>query len=251
MPLGAEIDSATWSELVDACYELGDRTLYLRLPNLHGNDVRELQERLNILGFSCGDADGCFGVHTEAAVKQFQESQGMLADGMAFPDTYDAIDRLHHVWGGKPAAGPHPMGGMGFARAASVLENVQISLTAEDPISRNVAGRIWNLASATSDKSGLDLIETPDHPREGDTAVIVLSTQELPDGSKVANLTTDDIETLPQRMRTTCESAAGNKTPVIRLELPHGLGYDGTFTVGDAQTFAVMLLDAICSAFDF
>jgi peptidoglycan hydrolase-like protein with peptidoglycan-binding domain len=251
MPLGAEIDSATWSELVDACYELGDRTLYLRLPNLHGNDVRELQERLNILGFSCGDADGCFGVHTEAAVKQFQESQGMLADGMAFPDTYDAIDRLHHVWGGKPAAGPHPMGGMGFARAASVLENVQISLTAEDPISRNVAGRIWNLASATSDKSGLDLIETPDHPREGDTAVIVLSTQELPDGSKVANLTTDDIETLPQRIRTTCESAAGNKTPVIRLELPHGLGYDGTFTVGDAQTFAVMLLDAICSAFDF
>ncbi len=251
MPLGAEIDSATWSELVDACYELGDRTLYLRLPNLHGNDVRELQERLNILGFSCGDADGCFGVHTEAAVKQFQESQGMLADGMAFPDTYDAIDRLHHVWGGKPAAGPHPMGGMGFARAASVLENVQISLTAEDPISRNVAGRIWNLASATSDKSGLDLIETPDHPREGDTAVIVLSTQELPDGSKVANLTTDDIETLPQRMRTTCESAAGNKTPVIRHELPHGLGYDGTFTVGDAQTFAVMLLDAICSAFDF
>ncbi|MBP3883854.1 MAG: peptidoglycan-binding protein [Olsenella sp.] len=251
MPLGAEIDSATWSELVDACYEMGDRTLYLRLPNLHGNDVRELQERLNILGFSCGDADGCFGVHTEAAVKQFQESQGMLADGMAFPDTYDAIDRLHHVWGGKPAAGPHPMGGMGFARAASVLENVQISLTAEDPISRNVAGRIWNLASATSDKSGLDLIETPEHPREGDTAVIVLSTQELPDGSKVANLTTDDIETLPQRLRTTCESTPNNKTPVIRLELPHGLGYDGTFTVGDAQTFAVMLLDAICSAFDF
>ena len=138
---------------------------------------------------------------------------------------------------------------MGFARAASVLENVQISLTAEDPISRNVAGRIWNLASATSDKSGLDLIETPEHPREGDTAVIVLSTQELPDGSKVANLTTDDIETLPQRLRTTCESTPNNKTPVIRLELPHGLGYDGTFTVGDAQTFAVMLLDAICLRF--
>ena len=66
MPLGGEIDSATWIELVDAGYEMGDRTLYLRLPNLHGNDVRELQERLNILGFSCGEPDGCFGVHTEA-----------------------------------------------------------------------------------------------------------------------------------------------------------------------------------------
>ncbi len=40
MPLGGEIDSATWIELVDAGYEMGDRTLYLRLPNLHGNDVR-------------------------------------------------------------------------------------------------------------------------------------------------------------------------------------------------------------------
>lgn len=251
MPLGGEIDSATWIELVDAGYEMGDRTLYLRLPNLHGNDVFELQERLNILGFSCGEPDGCFGVHTEAAVKQFQESQGMLADGMAFPDTYDAIDRLHHVWGGKPAAGPHPQGGMGFARAASVLENVQLSMTAEDPISRNVAGRIWNLASATSDHSGLDLIESPEHPREGDAAVIVLSTLEHKGASGVANLSTDDIDTLPQRIRTTCESTAEGKTPVIRLELPHGLGYDGTFTVGDAQTFAVMLLDAICSAFDF
>ncbi len=187
MPLGGEIDSATWIELVDAGYEMGDRTLYLRLPNLHGHDVFELQERLNILGFSCGEPDGCFGVHTEAAVKQFQESQGMLADGMAFPDTYDAIDRLHHVWGGKPAAGPHPQGGMGFARAASVLENVQLSMTAEDPISRNVAGRIWNLASATSDHSGLDLIESPEHPREGDAAVIVLSTLEHKGASGVGH----------------------------------------------------------------
>ena len=161
MGLGTEVDAPTWSALVDAGYMMGDRTLYLRLPNFHGNDVLQMQERLNILGFSCGKPDGCFGVYTEAAVKEFQESQGMLADGMAFQDTFDSIDRLHHVWAGKPAAGPHPMGGMGFARAAGVLEHTQLSLTAEDPISRNVAGRIWNLASATSERSGLDLIEAP------------------------------------------------------------------------------------------
>ena len=118
LPLGSEVDATTWSTLVDEGYSMGDRTLYLRLPNFHGADVRQLQKCLNILGFSCGEPDGYYGVHTEAAVKQFQESQGQLADGMAFPDTFDAIDRLHHVWGGKPAAGPHPMGGMGFARAA-------------------------------------------------------------------------------------------------------------------------------------
>ncbi len=82
LSLGEDVDTATWMLLVDESYQLGDRTLYLRLPNFHGNDVRQLQERLNILGFSCGKPDGQYGVHTEAAVKLFQESVGELADGM-------------------------------------------------------------------------------------------------------------------------------------------------------------------------
>ena len=40
-PLG-EVDDATWIELVDETYELGDRTLYLRLPYYHGADVKHL-----------------------------------------------------------------------------------------------------------------------------------------------------------------------------------------------------------------
>ena len=58
LSLGEAVDAPTWSALVDECYQLGDRTLYLRLPNFHGNDVRQLQERLNVLGFSCGEPDG-------------------------------------------------------------------------------------------------------------------------------------------------------------------------------------------------
>ena len=167
LPLGAEVDTRTWATLVDETYKMGDRTLYLRLPNFHGADVRQLQSCLNILGFSAGEVDGFFGPHTEAAVKQFQESIGVLQDGMMFPDTFDAIERLHHVWAGRSASGPHPLGAMGFARAANVLEHVSISITAEDPISRNVAGRIWNLASATNEKSGLDIVESPDRKRPG------------------------------------------------------------------------------------
>ena len=249
LQLGTDVDSATWSTLVDEGYRMGDRTLYLRLPNFHGADVRQLQTCLNILGFSCGEPDGYYGVHTEAAVKQFQESQGQLADGMAFPDTFDAIDRLHHVWGGKPAAGPHPMGGMGFARAAEVLERMQISMAAEDPISRNVAGRIWNLASATTDKSGLDLVDDPLHARKGDKLVLVLATSPQTSGVKMPNLSTIDMDTLPQRIRTACESSR-RTPPIIRLEMPFGGSYDGTFTIGDAQTLAVTMLDAICSAFE-
>lgn len=249
LPLGSEVDSSTWSTLVHEGYRMGDRTLYLRLPNFHGADVRQLQTCLNILGFSCGDADGYYGVHTEAAVKQFQESQGQLADGMAFPDTFDAIERLHHVWAGKPAAGPHPMGGMGFARAANVLERMQISLAAEDPISRNVAGRIWNLASATTDNSGLDLLDDLEHARTGDTLILVLATSPQLHGPKMPNLMTDDIDTLPQRLRTACESSR-RTPPIVRLELPFGNSYDGSFTTGDSQTIAVTLLDAICAAFE-
>ena len=64
LSLGDVIDTATWAALVDECYQLGDRTLYLRLPNFHGNDVRQLQERLNVLGFSCGAVDGQYGAPT-------------------------------------------------------------------------------------------------------------------------------------------------------------------------------------------
>lgn len=251
LPLGAEVDTATWSTLVDEGYRMGDRTLYLRLPNFHGADVRQLQKCLNILGFSCGEPDGYYGVHTEAAVKQFQESQGQLADGMAFPDTFDAIERLHHVWAGKSANGPHPQGVMGFARAANVLERVKLSLTAEDPISRNIAGRIWNLASATNDKSGLDIVESTADKKPGTRALLVLASDLREGDTSVASISMDDVDTLPMRIRTACEGSE-EEVPTIRIGLPlGGHKYDGTFTTGDAQTFAVMLLDAICAAFDY
>ena len=81
---GDEVDSVCWSALVDASYKLGDRTLYLRLPNFHGADVRALQQALNVLGFACGIDDGYFGPHTEAALQQFQENVGLFADVWRF-----------------------------------------------------------------------------------------------------------------------------------------------------------------------
>lgn len=250
LSLGDEVDSLTWVTLVDETYKMGDRTLYLRLPNFHGADVRQLQHCLNVLGFSAGEEDGYYGPHTEAAVKQFQESMGELADGMAFPDTFDAIERLHHVWAGKPASGPHPLGSMGFARAANVLESVSISITAEDPISRNVAGRVWNLASATNEQSGLDIVESAELKRPGDTALLILATTPLEDGSSIPNVVVDDPSALAMRIRTACEGSK-ESVPTVRIELsPGGPNYNGTFTISDAQTYAVMLLDAICAAFD-
>ncbi len=249
LPLGAEVDTHTWAALVDETYKMGDRTLYLRLPNFHGADVRQLQNCLNILGFSAGEADGYYGPHTEAAVKEFQESIGVLHDGMMFPDTFDAIERLQHVWAGKPASGPHPLGAMGFARAANVLERVSISMAGEDPISRNVVGRIWNLASATNERSGLDIVETPDRRRPDDDALLVLGTNP-PASDEMPNVVVENSATLARRIRTAVMSSKED-VPIVHLELSlGGPNYDGTFTVSDAQMYAVMLLDAICAAFN-
>ncbi len=250
--LGQEVDSTTWSALVDEGYRMGDRTLYLRLPNFHGADVRQLQNCLNILGFSAGEVDGYYGVYTEAAVKLFQESIGALADGMAFPDTFDAIERLHHVWQGKSASGEHPQGSMGFARAANVLENLRLSITAEDPISRNVAGRVWNLASATNDANGLRLVNSTDDALPGERGLIVVASGPRENGEDGRpNVILDDADTAPMRIRTAFESSE-SEMPVVRVELPlGGTQYSGVFTTGDAQTFAVMLLDVICAAFDY
>lgn len=249
LPLAPDVDTACWATLVDECYQMGDRTLYLRLPNFHGNDVRCMQKALNVLGFSCGEEDGYYGVHTEAAVKLFQENVGMLADGIAFSDTFDALERLRHVWAGKPAAGPHPQGPMGFARAALVLEDSRLAITAEDPISRNVAGRILNIATATSDKTGLHLVDSAAEATSDDQAVFVLATTPRPAVSNVANVTMAEGDDLPLRLRTALASSR-TKPAVVRVELPSDPAYDGSFTINDAQMLAVALLDALCAALE-
>ena len=81
MPPCDEVTSKVWAALVDATYHMGDRTLYLRMPYLHGNDVLELQRALGALGFACGADDGIFGAITEMALRKFQVNMGLPSDG--------------------------------------------------------------------------------------------------------------------------------------------------------------------------
>ncbi|HEX2179260.1 MAG TPA: peptidoglycan-binding protein, partial [Actinomycetota bacterium] len=62
----------TWKALVESSWTLGDRPLRLSQPFLRGDDVRELQARLNALGFTAGKHDGIFGLGTAAALRDFQ-----------------------------------------------------------------------------------------------------------------------------------------------------------------------------------
>lgn len=85
----------TWFALVGASFRLGDRLLYVAQPAMHGHDVRELQRRLDRLGFDCGFDDGVYDERTEAAVREFQLNVGMEVDGIAGPQTFALLGNLH------------------------------------------------------------------------------------------------------------------------------------------------------------
>jgi N-acetylmuramoyl-L-alanine amidase len=85
----------TMRRLDEARWQLGDRVLSFVPGHLMaGDDVAELQRRLNELGFAAGRADGLFGVETDAALREFQKGVGVDSDGTCGPDTFRAFDRL-------------------------------------------------------------------------------------------------------------------------------------------------------------
>ena len=95
---GLDVDGVcgelTWSILVEAGYQLGDRQLYLRAPMMRGDDVASLQGRLGALGFDAGRGDGIFGPLTAAAIAEFQRNAGIDRDGICGTDTVAALHRL-------------------------------------------------------------------------------------------------------------------------------------------------------------
>jgi len=102
-----ECDHVTWTTLVEAGHQLGDRHLYLRSPMIRGDDVADLQHRLGSLGFDAGRVDGIFGPDTEHALKDFQRNSALTTDGVLGRDTRDTLLRLGHR-----TAGPTTVAGI-------------------------------------------------------------------------------------------------------------------------------------------
>jgi N-acetylmuramoyl-L-alanine amidase len=97
------VGADTWRSLVAASFRLGDRMLYVTRPPLFGDDVRDLQRRLNRLGFDCGYDDGLYGSQTFETVRDFQLNVGLNVDGIAGPETVDLLLRLHRQHQEAPA----------------------------------------------------------------------------------------------------------------------------------------------------
>ncbi|MCA1993645.1 MAG: peptidoglycan-binding protein, partial [Coleofasciculus sp. S288] len=53
--------------------------------------VKKLQEGLKEKGFNPGSIDGVFGLGTKAAVRSFQQANGLVADGIVGQKTWNAL----------------------------------------------------------------------------------------------------------------------------------------------------------------
>ncbi|AGF73800.1 N-acetylmuramoyl-L-alanine amidase [Corynebacterium halotolerans] len=105
IPTG-EIDELTLRELRHASYTLGARVLSYQPNNvLVGDDVAQLQDQLQELGFYAHRRDGHFGEYTHQALASFQLNSGIQNDGICGPETLRALTLLgRRITGGSPQA---------------------------------------------------------------------------------------------------------------------------------------------------
>jgi N-acetylmuramoyl-L-alanine amidase len=127
-------DEHTWMALVEAGWRLGDRLLVLAAPQLRGDDIAELQDALNQLGFDCGRPDGIFGPATMRALEDFQRNGGLTPDGVCGPSTIRTLELLRRQTGSGP--------GVASVREALMTHASLVTL-------RIVVGQFGGLSSIT------------------------------------------------------------------------------------------------------
>ncbi len=72
--------------------------LCMTVPVMHAqssDEIRQAQEALKTKGFDPGPADGVDGPKTKSAVRDFQKSQNLSADGRLGPQTLDGLGVKH------------------------------------------------------------------------------------------------------------------------------------------------------------
>jgi len=238
------VGDETWPALVDASFILGDRMLYLRLPHFHGRDVASLQQALNSLGFACGASDAIFGAFTERAVREFQLNSGLPADGIVGPETVRTITNLRHVWEGKEA-GAHTAAHIAPARVAGVLERIAITVVGEDDAGSRIAERLVNLAHATTPQAKMLLVDRLSDASNDRMVLCVRGSGTGRANSGRPLVSASEPESLPARLIAALESTPGN-----RHELVIEAHLADTDDEREYQRAAVLLLDAVCLAFD-
>ena len=137
----------TWRALYEAGYRLGDRIIFMRRPMIRGEDIAELQSRLNSLGFDSGKVDGIYGPQTERAVVDFQHNRHLAEDGRVGPEV---VTEIHLVTRGEMKEGRQAIREREWLRMLpSTMAGARVFLDADcrDP---DEARDAWNAATAAA-----------------------------------------------------------------------------------------------------
>lgn len=86
-----------------ACRQYAAADLYKK--GASGAGVTEIQTRLKAWGYYDGAVDGVYGSGTEKAVKSFQQSNGLTADGQCGAQTLAALGLPTNMGGGSSSGG--------------------------------------------------------------------------------------------------------------------------------------------------
>ena len=99
-------------------------TLYEDMKG-HMNEIRQLQQWLIALEYLDDEADGKFGQNTKNAVKAFQKDHGLMADGIAWPETLELVE----IYTNEPLV-EYPEGTLhrGIYGYTEEIENLQFQL---------------------------------------------------------------------------------------------------------------------------
>lgn len=94
-------------------------------PSDQGQAVADLQQRLSQLGYYNGPANGYFDPATQAAVTQFQQEHGLVADGIVGAAT---ISTLYQGGAAAPEPGAAPFQGDNAGESVTTLQQQLVQL---------------------------------------------------------------------------------------------------------------------------
>ena len=101
---------------------------YIR-ENASGETVKSVQTKLKALGFYSGSITGNAGPKTVAAIKAFQNKNGLTADGIAGPQTIAKIDAAYEAKGGTTASSSGSSNVLSLNASGTAVSNLQKDLT--------------------------------------------------------------------------------------------------------------------------
>lgn len=117
-----------------------------------GSNVATLQENLKQLGYYYASITGNFGSKTEAAVKLFQEKNGLTADGVAGAKTLAAIASAVEKAGGSTSSSSSSAQGLKLGSTGAQVSALQTDLTTLGYYYADITGHYGSLTQSAVKK---------------------------------------------------------------------------------------------------